>query len=368
MALMTMQQWKDKTSRILTDRKNPLITDLDVLIGAYHRPGATDVQKHKLLILIRHYCREWLRQKSGKKGSFRRKYLEELLDQTTLELQSPAMVAAVNARKAGGNAPRAGKQMHENMIEVLQPRGTAAAKHGLTAGLAMPRASAPNVENALETYNTMTQAGQANPIDAHDMVAVLDFIQDQQAKGQLQRHLEYMQKADRLAAILDNAGDGLFRRGSDPAPYNTTGGRRDMYAVDQMEFIYVSAAPAIGGTFHHTSFLSGKPVLCAGEMEIQNGVLVHVDNGSGHYQPTTQHLVDCVRMLERKYNVDLSRVSVMDFSQPTLNWANAAQFLMFGGRPIPALPQPPARVPVAAAQGGPRPVARGLFRAGSHRK
>ena len=39
------------------------------------------------------------------------------------------------------------------------------------------------------------------------------------------------------------------------------------------------------GQFHHSSFLAGKPVAFAGEIEVQNGNLTWMSNKSGHYQP-----------------------------------------------------------------------------------
>ena len=53
MPLMTLDRWRDKTSKWNSDRKNPLITDLDILIAEYHKANKTDLQKLKLLILIR---------------------------------------------------------------------------------------------------------------------------------------------------------------------------------------------------------------------------------------------------------------------------------------------------------------------------
>ena len=43
------------------------------------------------------------------------------------------------------------------------------------------------------------------------------------------------------------------------------------------------------GSFQHTSFFSGGPVACAGEMRIQDGKIVKLTLRSGHYRPTKVH-------------------------------------------------------------------------------
>lgn len=43
------------------------------------------------------------------------------------------------------------------------------------------------------------------------------------------------------------------------------------------------------GSFHHTSFVSGAPVACAGEFEIEDGKVKSILLRSGHYRPTEKH-------------------------------------------------------------------------------
>jgi hypothetical protein len=49
--------------------------------------------------------------------------------------------------------------------------------------------------------------------------------------------------------------------------------------------------------FHHTSFLAGGNVTCAGMIVIQQGIVTAVNNNSGHYRPTKDHLRLFVRWL-----------------------------------------------------------------------
>ena len=57
-----------------------------------------------------------------------------------------------------------------------------------------------------------------------------------------------------------------------------------------------STAPRVDPTklitqgFHHSSFLSGGTVSCAGEIKCKNGVLELISNVSGHYRPPEEYL------------------------------------------------------------------------------
>lgn len=47
--------------------------------------------------------------------------------------------------------------------------------------------------------------------------------------------------------------------------------------------------PKRRGRFHHTSFVHGKPVLCAGFLKIKSGTVCAIQLHSGHYRPSVQH-------------------------------------------------------------------------------
>ncbi len=50
---------------------------------------------------------------------------------------------------------------------------------------------------------------------------------------------------------------------------------------------------------HHSTFLGGKEVLCAGEITAQQGVITRISNKSGHYQPTAAAVVPVLEILQR---------------------------------------------------------------------
>jgi hypothetical protein len=75
-----------------------------------------------------------------------------------------------------------------------------------------------------------------------------------------------------------------------------------------MEMIYVK--PAKAGKVHHSSFLSGKTVICAGEIKLHQGQITHINNLSGHYLPTREDLLNCVEVLVNNYGVSGETFSV----------------------------------------------------------
>lgn len=49
--------------------------------------------------------------------------------------------------------------------------------------------------------------------------------------------------------------------------------------------------------FNHSSFNAGKEVISAGMIKVNKGKIVEIDNNSGHYKPTAEHLNGCVQLL-----------------------------------------------------------------------
>ena len=137
MPIPDLKWWKSHTSKALQERKNPLVLDIDILLGEYHKTGKTDVQKQKILILMLYYCTEWLVTKGEKESSWRRPHVQKLVDEIEIELRTPAMLKATQDRIGG----KKGKQMEEDSIEVLQPRD-ARQKFGLKTEVTGTRRSA----------------------------------------------------------------------------------------------------------------------------------------------------------------------------------------------------------------------------------
>jgi hypothetical protein len=64
---------------------------------------------------------------------------------------------------------------------------------------------------------------------------------------------------------------------------------RGIFVMSPMGEIYFSDTPKFR-EFHHSSFLAGAEVAAAGELKIKKGILMTVNNRSGHYRPTYAHV------------------------------------------------------------------------------
>jgi len=77
--------------------------------------------------------------------------------------------------------------------------------------------------------------------------------------------------------------------GSTGKPLNTLDNHvPTMFVMDTEGKVY--AGPQKFAEFHHSSFLAGKPVAAAGEIEVIDGTLTSYSGKSGHYKPTQEQL------------------------------------------------------------------------------
>lgn len=110
------------------------------------------------------------------------------------------------------------------------------------------------------------------------------------------------------------------------------------YAVDENGVFYTETSnhPS-GSTLNHCSFLGGRPVMCAGNIGITNGVVGYIDNGSGHYRPTAENLVKCLKALKDQSSpLSFEAVVVRNHAGPNPMCAYlAGKFLNTRGRCLP---------------------------------
>ena len=64
-------------------------------------------------------------------------------------------------------------------------------------------------------------------------------------------------------------------------------------------------------TFHHSSFLAGDTVACAGELKVVGGQIRGITNKSGHYRPTKHHMLQFLRELASR-NVNLTNITQVE--------------------------------------------------------
>lgn len=329
MALPTVAKWQNQTSRFLHSRDNPLIGDIDTLLTAYHSGGKSDIQLQKILVLMLYICTEWLVNK--KSNNWRRPYVGKLVNAIEAELRTPAMMNAV-ADRVGAS----GLTMKEDPIELLQPKDLSA-KYQLAGTTNFHRVNAHTAKGFVASFaNRNDVTGYAAklqrviPADYVDELKILAVGNAEQLHD-MKRNLAYLSRADRKSRCLVLGAHNCFHLDDSLQVYSSPDSVPDLCVIDQFEQIYVSSIKA-AGKFHHSSFLSGKPVLFAGELRVAQGVINYINSMSGHYRPSTQDLLKAVTLLRDKYGCDLTRIRVEDGAANT-KWPTAAEFLKCGGNP-----------------------------------
>lgn len=102
-----------------------------------------------------------------------------------------------------------------------------------------------------------------------------------------------------------------FYKGIDNQPIwvsELTNGRYN-FAMDEKGNIFVHKKQN-NEVFQHSSFLSGKNVVCAGYFELNDDGLFYIDNKSGHYTPSHESLNWVVlELTTRGFDIDKIRMS-----------------------------------------------------------
>ncbi len=83
------------------------------------------------------------------------------------------------------------------------------------------------------------------------------------------------------------------------------------------------------GAFHHSTFLGGRPVMSAGEMQVRQGVVSVLTAKSGHYQPNMEQFVNGLKSLKRA-GIPLNTCDVEVYQSRKPVRLNAATFMVDG--------------------------------------
>jgi hypothetical protein len=110
------------------------------------------------------------------------------------------------------------------------------------------------------------------------------------------------------------------------------------YAVDEKGVFYTETSHHTGELLNHCSYLAGRPVMCAGNIGITNGIVGYIDNGSGHYRPTVENLLRGLEALQQQSSpLNFDAILVRNHAGPNPMVAYlAGKFLRNRGRCLPA--------------------------------
>lgn len=338
-ALMSSADFvKQTTPKTLLTRARRRLVPIDIALAAWHdaKPGLRELLSQNALDAVTNIignCQAWLKAREtdeSKTLNLRRPVVMKLLGQATMRLT----IHRFTEKKAEGKKPTKalapGYQQElaayiERMKGLNPPSGSTV--HFFKEWFADP-INKDDVGRYLNRMDNKVQAALGKDFEDltlaeyETLFSFLNF--DAQLKDQLTEpvRVQYLRKQDRLRFMywvadgkLVNAF-GLF----------TTTGNKWMYAMDQYGNLFSTQKKDAkekakfaefesyqATKFNHSSFNAGKEIVCAGELEAVDGVLQYIDNASGHYQPTREHLKQCVATLQGAgLNLAHTRVGVME--------------------------------------------------------
>ena len=312
--LLTSRRFKRNTFAAGSRNRIALIDDA---LDEWHMKK-NENEKIKLQSTIRVYkeCRRWLKAKVGKDSRNSRKRRAEI---------TKLLAAAI-------------KWMHEldpalgKAFNLYQDNKYKGKKHGKTKSLA----GVYQHERKLYLENNKKRAPSATLLDGKFKVKQLggqnglpqEFQQLSEAQfRQLDAMYEsklnvlYKRKMSRLRDMLIVSEGKLMT--IEDLPYSTECSGHQFqfpFVIDKYGNFYSCDqenqrdGKGDKAQFNHSSFTSGKEVLCAGMVKVDKGVLTLISNNSGHYRPNASHLKNAIQQLEAD-GVDLSqcRVEYHDF-------------------------------------------------------
>lgn len=115
--------------------------------------------------------------------------------------------------------------------------------------------------------------------------------------------IHYMSSAERENSRAVIVNGKLYTPKGTPTPYGSDGEKLN-YVMDASGNFYLfnqTGHPEL----RHSSFFDGGPVACAGNLDVKNGKIAHIDRNSGHYGPTAKMFQNVLAEL-KKDGVDVT--------------------------------------------------------------
>lgn len=141
--------------------------------------------------------------------------------------------------------------------------------------------------------------------DSQDAYILRSWLKQMAVQKKLKKHvltpLEYADSTKRAQYLLSFSNTACLQN---TAPFNTTAGfvigeeGAGPFVISEGGEWYAKAGNFGTSAFHHSSFLSGAPVMLAGTIRVAAGTLQYISNNSGHYAPRIADLVNGARELK----------------------------------------------------------------------
>jgi hypothetical protein len=309
--IQSLKDFKKKTTpfNLVRRGRGKRLKLVDAWLEAWEQNlGATHAHKATILSHTLTAIRDWLRAKEGKDSSttnFRMPTVLELANQVFARLQYETFEAnKANPVRQTNTRSLQGTYRHERTTYEQTNKQHA---YSATTAQALLR-------------NRASLFGPAVPQHYNfDTISDQDFtnlIQTYATANNFEPEVLFLNKQNRLKQmiIIEN---GKFYDGP-TSLFDTSSNRKGFaYAIDEYGDLFTaddgvnSIAHLLSDQrrFNHSTLNAGKDVICAGVLKVNHGRLTFIDNGSGHYKPTRNNLLNALRLLQN-LGVDLQNVEV----------------------------------------------------------
>jgi hypothetical protein len=337
--MMTAAQFHKRKTTGSAVHTNPISADIYTLLQEYEAANSPNKQL-KILVLLYFLCLEYEWGKFGVRGeqpsAWNKKFNLVLVLKRQLEeeIGSPSFQQKY-ANKLRGESYKGGvKRADVNDgtrlkgvygTESISPQQNSVAKYNLNTQIPTFGISLLSQEIEQDFQLNQNMGLDQSQTAAHNLLSnmsLTDVFKKLHAMGR-NNNLQNMQfsffdSAQRQQYLATYANAVWSCNGM--TPFNTGigavhgGALPKMYVMDMTNRIFIpDGIQTGGGDFNHSSLLSGKPVLCAGEIKINGaGQLTYIDNNSGHYKPDKNSLKLACRALMSEYHIPVFGVTVMD--------------------------------------------------------
>ena len=406
--MMTLAQFKARTSGgINPKRSNLIIQQIDALLALYEAMDATmslEERKdlaYKILDVANKFLdqdriissrkkagvealrdmswREWFRhgqeierlaaeQKAKLKQQQQAAIVAQNLQKQQQQQQQAALLAQQQQQlKQLQAAQQARAQWAAALAKVnrlLGPEGYRDVRAKLLDPSAWPEFFDPQHRPALVLGDAMKEWQKANTVRPFEVWLEKNFMPHHQSDPDYAQRVAYLSPEQREEYRVEITG-GVFRWVEGGELLHT--GSMTTHVSGQGHAIWVCSADRrfysadhVVGSFHHSSFLSGLPVMGAGEWAIDQGRLTVISNRTGHYKATFHELFRVMLRLSAD-GVDMSSVAVF-WPWPSLKerkFYRATDFMRArpvermqepldqAGKPLIAVPAPSLPAPLA---------------------
>ena len=281
------------------------IDRIDAALAHWHvtKVGNNKAEVEKSLYGVIKECRHWIAAKTGKEKAStatRMRFVQAVCDAAWVNLRTlnPAL-DVMQSRKSN----QVMRPVTKTMDGAYQHERTFYTNSGKSA-----TASGSLLHEKMKSNG---QGAKFDILTAHDYITLANKFR----ADDVQLDMVYLNKLQRSAHMV-SVDEGYL--------YDVKGVELDSdflepYAMDKYSSLFTMKLKG-GVQINHSSMLAGKDVLCAGCLGIKNGLLVSVDNNSGHYKPTAENLLNAIDALNNQ-GVLLTD-TVAGFKRPTgvLQW------------------------------------------------